>query len=429
MPPCETLHVLLPPIAPPSGQKKSPTPPNEPLSSRRRKLHQRRSPRGLPVPTRLEVKMEHRESSQQSSSVQISSCTHQANQTNEDSSCVHHAGSSTFAAVFDGHGGNIVSQFAKEHCYNLYSQHAKQHNAAGALCRSLRDLDNEWQAQLKRHIHAQSAEARTHVRTGSCAVAVVVDQEKQQMTVGNLGDSRCVLARRSRSGILEAVELSTDHSASTDKERQRLRMEHGDAGVVSEFWDEATSEYAWLVQGTTRFTRSIGDSFMKDVECAEYFNSNCKAENRLPLPHKPFLSSQPEVQTSALTKDHEFVIIASDGLWDEMSSDLAVHAVRQLIDAHGPTADISQLLLEFTLERIVERMRKENPMIGNFTTNDLKMLPAGVRRGVHDDITITVLVLYTPQCRTPSPPTIGKRTPSPRTLACLDAAPGPWSGA
>lgn len=41
---------------------------------------------------------------------------------------------------------------------------------------------------------------------------------------GNLGDSRCVVGSVcSDSGLLEAVEMSKDHSATTDSERLRVK--------------------------------------------------------------------------------------------------------------------------------------------------------------------------------------------------------------
>jgi len=43
------------------------------------------------------------------------------------------------------------------------------------------------------------------------------------------------------------------------------------------------------------------------------------------------------------------VIVACDGLWDEMSSCQAVHTARELIDRHGPGANIAQKLIDFCL--------------------------------------------------------------------------------
>ena len=50
-----------------------------------------------------------------------------------------------------------------------------------------------------------------------------------------------------------------------------------------------------------------------------------------------------------IAKGDQFVIVACDGLWDEMSSCQAVHTVRELIDRHGPAANIAQKLIDFCL--------------------------------------------------------------------------------
>ena len=57
-------------------------------------------------------------------------------------------------------------------------------------------------------------------------------------------------------GVNEAVPLTTDHSTKTDSERRRIRLEHPDVqDILTERWDEV--EYAWLLKGRARFTRSV----------------------------------------------------------------------------------------------------------------------------------------------------------------------------
>merc|ERR1712072_1118949 len=137
---------------------------------------------------------------------------------------------------------------------------------------------------------------------GSCAVVAHLNKDSDVLTVGNLGDSRCVLAsKRQDSGFLEAIDLSVDHSATTDKERLRVRQEHPqDPTCISERWDEYVEEYAWFVKNRARFTRSIGDQCMKDAFCAEFYNANIPRgpPKMLPLPTvKPYISTQAETQT------------------------------------------------------------------------------------------------------------------------------------
>jgi len=181
---------------------------------------------------------------------------------------------------------------------------------------------------------------------------------------------------------------------------RQVRTEHAqDPHVIKEQWDEIVEEYAWFLKNRARFTRSIGDSCMKDVECARYYNERVPdgLAKMLPLPKKPYVSNKAEVRIRRVAKGDQFVIVACDGLWDEMSSDQAVHTCRMLIDRHGPKANIAQYIIDFALCKIVRRLRAEEPDLDLNTVEDLKAIPAGGygRRGLHDDITVIVLVYDT----------------------------------
>ena len=81
--------------------------------------------------------------------------------------------------------------------------------------------------------------------------------------------------------------------------------------MIKEQWDEIVEEYAWFLKNRARsplthytisrdlcrgrFTRSIGDSCMKDVECARFYNERVPdgLAKMLPLPKKPYVSARP----------------------------------------------------------------------------------------------------------------------------------------
>ena len=147
-----------------------------------------------------------------------------------------------------------------------------------------------------------------------------VDMARRQVTVGNLGDSRCVVGVYA-DDYVTAMPLSSDHSATTDSEKFRLREEHPtDAEIVQEVYDEWKGDYDCVVKGVTRFTRRIGDAHMKDKTCAKLFNSYRCGVSVLPVPRKvPYISSVAETKEASV--ENGFLIIACDGIWDEMSSD------------------------------------------------------------------------------------------------------------
>jgi len=48
---------------------------------------------------------------------------------------------------------------------------------------------------------------------------------------------------------------------------------------------------------------------------------------------KPFVIPKPDVAVSKRTNRDEFLILASDGLWDVVSNEVACHVVRQCLNA------------------------------------------------------------------------------------------------
>lgn len=329
---------------------------------------------------------------------------HAANDPIEDTFVIEETDKLVFVAVYDGHGGHAVSRYCEAETYGKFQKYLKaMHDAGKAIAHAFLESDACWLKQVKSHMAAKHRDTWNEVTCGTCAVAAVFDKEKQVLYVGNLGDSRCVVGSIcSDSGILEAVEMSKDHSATTDSERLRVRQEHAaDPNVIKEQWDEIVEEYAWFLKNRARFTRSIGDSCMKDVECARYYNERVPdgLAKMLPLPKKPYVSNKAEVRMRRVARGDQFVIVACDGLWDEMSSCQAVHTVRWLIDQHGTRDNIAQRLIDFCLCKIVRRLRAEEPDLDLKSVDDLKAIPPGGygRRGLHDDITVVILMYDTPE--------------------------------
>jgi len=123
---------------------------------------------------------------------------------------------------------------------------------------------------------------------GSTAVVAVVSPT--HVVVGNAGDSRAVL---SRAGA--PVELSVDHKP--DRPDELARIEAAGGRVI--YWDGAR------VLGVLAMSRAIGDGYLK-----------------------PFVSSEPEVTVTERTGEDECLILASDGLWDVVTNEMACEVVR-----------------------------------------------------------------------------------------------------
>lgn len=75
-----------------------------------------------------------------------------------------------------------------------------------------------------------------------------------------------------------------------------------------------------------QISRSIGDVYLKK---AEFNREPLYAKFRLREPFKmPILSSEPSISTHQLQPHDQFIIFASDGLWEHLSNQKAVDIVQ-----------------------------------------------------------------------------------------------------
>uniref|UniRef100_H3CQJ4 Protein phosphatase 1L n=1 Tax=Tetraodon nigroviridis TaxID=99883 RepID=H3CQJ4_TETNG len=129
----------------------------------------------------------------------------------------------------------------------------------------------------------------------TCLVALLSDKE---LTVANVGDSRGVLCDKNGN----AVPLSHDHKPYQLKERKRIKK----AGGFISF------NGSWRVQGILAMSRSLGD---------------------YPLKNLNVVIPDPDIMSFDLDKlQPQFMILATDGLWDTFSNDEAVRFIRERLD-------------------------------------------------------------------------------------------------
>ena len=125
-------------------------------------------------------------------------------------------------------------------------------------------------------------------------------------------------------------------------------------------------------------TRAFGDARYKWSKDTQWVLSEYGCRKPPPiLKTPPYVTASPIVTTVELNpKTDPFLILATDGLWDEISSEDAVDLVAKYKnETHVATELIKEALSkgdEFRLERILG-------------------IPAGISRKFRDDITVNVL--------------------------------------
>ncbi|KAL6610754.1 hypothetical protein ACP70R_040723 [Stipagrostis hirtigluma subsp. patula] len=240
-------------------------------------------------------------------------------------------GEEDFFAVYDGHGGPRVAQACRDRMHVVLAEEVSHRGGAGgdarwkeAMAASFARVDGEVTDCFAPAAAADAdADADMPFRTvGSTAVVAVVGHRR--IVVANCGDSRAVL---SRGGV--PVPLSTDHKPDRPDELERVEAAGG--RVIN--WN------GYRVLGVLATSRSIGDYYLK-----------------------PYVSAEPEVTVVDRTDQDEFLILASDGLWDVVSNEVACKIARNCLNGRAASmfpesvsgrtaADAAALLTELAMSR------------------------------------------------------------------------------
>ncbi|KAF3644299.1 putative protein phosphatase 2C 28 [Capsicum annuum] len=276
----------------------------------------------------------------------------------------------TFIGVYDGHGGPETSQFVNSALFSNLKKFATEHQeiSADAIRKAFLETEEEFLSLVKTQWHEKPQIATV----GSCCLVGVICSGL--LYTANVGDSHAVLGRVDKAAkSVAAIQLSTEHNASTESVRDDLRLLHPqDSRIV------VLKHNVWRVKGILQVSRSIGDAYLKKSE----FNQAPLLEIfRLPEPFpEPILRAEPSISVHKLTSKDQFVIFASDGLWDHLSNKEVVDIVR-----NHPRNGIARRLIKAALH--VAAKKRE------MRYSDLKKIDRGVRRHFHDDITVVVVFI------------------------------------
>lgn len=162
---------------------------------------------------------------------------------------------------------------------------------------------------------------------GSCALMSYYHSDSELLRVACTGDSRAVLGRRNASGGWDIIPLSIDQTGKNPDEIARLEKEHPDEPEMLK--DGRVLKLA--------VSRAFGDSRFKWTRELQE-----QAQHRFfgpkiiePLISPPYITAEPVITTTKIKPEKgDFVIMASDGLWDNMTNEQAVGLVGRWLDEH-----------------------------------------------------------------------------------------------
>lgn len=303
------------------------------------------------------------------------------------------------SAVFDGHGGGGVSQYLRDRLHIIILeqlQHQENNTKTNSKFRgdlkrmfgmgrqgkmtvqsegddSTEETDNQSGPRRAKYnlsnvgslpIHAVAAALKDsfdqvdkeilhndeYEYQGSTAVATLLHEASdgtRTLLSANIGDSRGVLSRQGR-----AVDLTRDHKPNDDTEKARILA----MGEKIE-WDHYCKVHR--VRNLS-LSRAIGDRFAK-----------------------PAVSGEVEIKRFPIYDDKdEFILLASDGLWDVMSSQDVVSYVHKRL--HAPPKDGADITCEEDMASL-KYLRRKN--MSRFIANE------ALRRGSGDNISVVIVWL------------------------------------
>lgn len=342
------------------------------------------------VPPRLapvHVRPRHCSQADAGQTTATSVATYPANDPTEDRHVLLGGGTGGWraAAVLDGHGGWQCAQFAADNLVSAAQTSIKDCASSQCIEKRLREAFLSAEADFLDLIRPSYQQGHGKLSSvGSCVVLALV--RDKTLVVSSLGDCRAVLAHEgadSKEGSLRAVTLTRDHNARVPLERLLLEQSHpNEPNIVV-----CKSPTACYVKGRLQLTRALGDAYLKYPEFNAPASEPRSSGRHIPAPYTPpYVGTEPDTTVLALSPGDKFLILASDGLWDYLSDQQAVDAVRVCLASGVPRDLVAAVLVDMALGVAAAESR--------MSLEQLKALPVGRdRRRRHDDTTAVVLFL------------------------------------
>lgn len=276
-----------------------------------------------------------------------------SNSPSEDFISVALADQTTICGIFDGHNGTNTSSVislslptailqALDHLFvstvtDTSEEHAELGSAPAptrpsdeAIDKAIKDaflavdhsiVNEALQEALSGKLSADTIRTLGAAQAGSCALLSLYEHETKQLRVAVTGDSRAVLGRRVKDASgkesYEVHVLSQDQNGYNPAEVARISAEHPGETVA-----EKGRVMGWGM------SRAFGDAMTKwTLEDQERVRNECMGDRSYAnIKTPPYFTAEPEITKTQIQKG-DFLIMASDGLWECLTNEEAVGLV------------------------------------------------------------------------------------------------------
>ncbi|CAO2818080.1 unnamed protein product [Amaranthus hypochondriacus] len=254
--------------------------------------------------------------------------------------------STSFFAVYDGHGGKAVAKFCAKFLHKelladevyLAGDLAKSFQRAFLRMDEMMSTNKKWRELLwddvqkaddglddelllmgggnedeTDPISKEDPDSDSDEPSSGCTACAVIIRDNT-LVVANAGDSRCVISKGG-----QAYDVSKDHKPELEAEQERILRA---GGFI----------HGGRINGSLNLTRAIGDMEFK--------------RNKMLPAEEQIVTANPDISIVDLSEDTEFIVLACDGIWDCMSSQEVVDFVHEQFKSQTKLSAICERIMD-----------------------------------------------------------------------------------
>jgi protein phosphatase 2C family protein 2/3 len=239
----------------------------------------------------------------------------------------------SYFGVYDGHMGKECCNFLRDNLHNFIIQDDSfPSDPAHALIQGFSKAEEEFLNYSR----------ESNTKSGSCAIVVLI--VKKTCYLANLGDSRGLL---SESKMQKITQISTDHVPHDEQEKKRVQLAGGEV-VYSKQPGNIKQFVSRIMPGGISVSRAFGD-----------------VDAKLPrLGGNPnVLIAVPEVRSFRIHSDADFLVVASDGIFERIENMEVVNIINQaaLASSEGTASEkiargVEKVLIEAMIRESTDNL-------------------------------------------------------------------------
>ncbi len=193
---------------------------------------------------------------------------------------------------------------------------SRGHSTADMIYRAFQDIDEEFiKSNTASHVYQPS-------NAGSTANILLYDHEENRFYIANTGDTRAILHREgsNTSKYFDHLGPSSANAGTTSRVIDlSFDRKATDAEEIVRIVKEGGFVLNGRVLGSLAVSRAFGDVLLK-VPSKLTAPTDSSVNRNLPSTRYRYVIADPEITSFTPCMDDRFIVVATDGLWDVMSS-------------------------------------------------------------------------------------------------------------